>query len=149
MQHSATQNAASRPASSPDRPTTVTVLAIFAVIGGVGAVLGVLAGALLIHGLASLDPTDAVIVIPALVLAALYLAFAYGAWNLRPWGWTLGVVASGATIVYTTTILVAQWGELMRDAPPLALIGVLVGVIAAVGLFFWFRPDVKAAFGRG
>jgi len=34
----------------------------------------------------------------------------------------------------------------MRDAPPLALFGVLVVVIAAVGLFLWFPPDVKAAF---
>ncbi|MGI8928956.1 MAG: hypothetical protein ACR2H0_05765 [Candidatus Limnocylindrales bacterium] len=40
------------------------------------------------------------------------------------------------------------WAELMRDAPPLALMSVLVAVIAAVGLLFWFRPDVKAAFGR-
>jgi len=44
-------------------------------------VLGVLAGAFVIHGLDSLDSldaSDAIIVIPALALSALYLAFAYG-----------------------------------------------------------------------
>lgn len=142
------QQSVTRPAPSPERPTTVTVMAILAVIGGVGIVLGVLAGAFLIHGIASLDAVDAVIVGPGLVLAVLYLALARGAWNLKPWGWTLGVVAAAATIVYTVIILVVQWGELMRDAPPLAVMGLLVAAVAAVGLFFWFRPDVKAAFGR-
>jgi len=71
------------PASSPQRPLSVTILAIPAAVGGVGAVLGVLAGAFLIHGLASLDATDAIIVLPALGLATLYLAFAYGAWTLK------------------------------------------------------------------
>lgn len=123
-------------------------MAIVAAVGGIGAVLGVLAGAFLIHGLASLDPTDAIVVIPGLVLAALYLSFAYGAWTLKPWAWTLGVVVGVASIVYVAAILVRDWAEFMRDAPPLAGIGVFVGVIAAVGLYFWFRPDVKAAFER-
>ncbi len=116
---------------------------------GVGAVLGVLADAFVIHGLASLDATDAIIVIPALALSALYLTFAYGAWKLKSWGWTLGVLVGAASIVYITAILAWAWAELMRDAPPLALASVLVAVIAAVGLFFWFRPAVKAAFERG
>jgi hypothetical protein len=111
-------------------------------------VLGVLAGAFVIHGLDSLDATDAIIVIPALALAALYLAFAFGAWNLKSWGWTLGVVVAAASIVYVTAILVRDWAELMRDAPPLALMSVLVAAVAAIGLFLWFRPAVKAAFGR-
>lgn len=143
MQQPVTGPSASRP-----RPLTVTILAILAAVGGIGAVLGVLAGAFVIHGLDSLDATDAVIVIPALILAALYLAFAYGAWTLRSWGWTLGVGAAASSIVYITAILVRDWAELMRDAPPLAWMSVLVAIIAAVGLFFWFRPDVKAAFGR-
>jgi hypothetical protein len=143
-----TQQPVTRPASSRQRPPSVTILAILAAFGGVGAVLGVLAGAFVIHGLASLDATDAVVVIPALVLAALYLAFAYGAWTLKPWGWTLGVVVGVASIVYVTAILVRDWAELMRDAPPLAVVAVLVAVVAAVGLVFWFRPEVKAAFER-
>lgn len=138
----------SRPTPSSERPQTVTILAILAAVGGVGAILGVLAGAFVVHGLASLDISDAVIVTPALVLAGLYLAFASGAWTLKAWAWTLGVVVGVATVVYVTAILVTQWAELMRDAPPLAWMALLVVVIAALGLVLWFRPHVKAAFDR-
>lgn len=134
--------------SSPERPQTVTILAILAAVGGVGAVLAVLAGAFVIHGVDSLDATDAVIVTPALILAAMYLAFAYGAWTLKSWAWTLGPIAAVSTIAYVAVILVTQWAELMRDAPPLAWMAVFVAVIAAVGLVVWFRPHVKEAFGR-
>lgn len=144
MQHSITRPAPSRP-----RPTSVTIYAILAAVAGVGTVLGALAGAFVIHGVDSLDATDAVIVLPAVALAALYLAFAYAAWNIGPWGWTLGIVAGVATIAYTTVILITSWGEFMRDAPPFAFIGLLVVVVAAVGLVIGFRPEVKAAFRRG
>ncbi len=136
------------PASSRQRPLSVTILSILAALGGIGVVLAVLAGALVVHGIRSLDATDAVIILPLLAVAAVYLAFAYGAWTLRSWGWTLGVLAGAASIVYATGRLVGGWADLMVDAPPLALVGVLVVVIATVGLFLWFRPNVKAAFER-
>jgi len=142
------QSSITRTAPSRRRPTSVTVYAILSALAGVGTILGALAGAFVIHGVDSLDATDAVIVLPALVLAALYLAFAYAAWTLAPWGWTLGVVAGIGTIAYTTAILVTSWGEFMRDAPPFAVIGVLVVVVAAVGLVIGFRPEVRAAFRR-
>jgi hypothetical protein len=143
MQHSVTRQPPPR-----ERPTSVTIYAILAAVAGIGTILGALAGAFLIHGVDSLDGTDAVIVLPAVALAGLYLAFAYAAWNLRPWGWTLGVVAGIGTILYTTVILVTSWGEFMRDAPPFAVIGVVVVLVAAVGLVIGFRPEVRAAFRR-
>ena len=136
------------PASSRERPLSVTILAIVAAVGGVGALLGVLAGATVVHGLWSLDAIEVIIVAVALVMSALYLAFAYGAWTLKRWGWTLGIVAGAASVVYMTTLLIRGWADLVVDAPPLALIGVLVVAIAAVGLFVWFRPGVRAAFAR-
>jgi drug/metabolite transporter (DMT)-like permease len=142
------QPSVTRPAPSPERPGIVTVAAILAAIAGVVVILGVLAGAFLIHGLASLDAGDALIVTPGIVLAGMYLTFASGAWTLKPWAWGLGVVAALGTIVYTAVILVAQWGELMRDAPPLAWMGVVVAIVAAIGLGLWFRSDVTAAFDR-
>ena len=129
------------------RPQSVTVLAILAAVGGIGAVLGVLAGSV-IHGLDSLDAVETLIVLGALGMAVLYAAFAYGAWTLKSWGWTLGTIAGVATIVLTTAVLLRGWADLMVDAPPLAFVSVLVVVIAAVALFFWFRPDVKDAFDR-
>jgi hypothetical protein len=143
------QNSITGPHASRQRPASVTVYAILAALAGLGTVLGALAGAFVIHGVDSLDVTDAVIVLPALGLAALYLAFAYGAWTLKPWGWTLGFVAGIGTIAYTTAVLVTSWGEFMRDAPPFAVICVLVVVVAAVGLVLGFRPEVKGAFRRG
>ncbi len=139
---------ATRPAPSPQRSVTITVLAILAAVAGVVAILGVLAGALVIHGPDSLDAGDAVRVLPGLALAVLYLVFARGAWTLRPWAWTLGVVIAVATVAYPAAILFVEWAELMRDAPPLAWMAVLVGALAAIGLIFWFRQDVREAFDR-
>ena len=142
------QQPVTRPASSRQRPLTVTILAILGAVGGIAAVLGVLAGAA-IHGLGSLDAIETIMVLAALGMSALYLALAYGAWTLKAWGWTAGIVAGAATIVLTTAVLVRGWADLMVDAPPLAVMSVLVVVIASVGLFFWLRPDVKSAFERG
>jgi hypothetical protein len=127
---------------------TVTVLAVLAAVAGIVAIIGVLAGAFLIHGLDSLGASDAVRVVPGLLLAGLYLLFARAAWTLRPWGWTLGVVVGVATVAYLGAILAVEWAELMRDAPPLAWMSVLVMVLAAIGLVAWFRTDVRAAFDR-
>ena len=129
------------------RPLSVTILAVLGAVGGVGALLGVAGGAA-IHGLGNLDAIEVIIVLTAIAMSALYLAFAYGAWTLKPWGWTLGVVAGTASIVLTSAVLVRGWTNLMDDAPPLAAIGVLVVIVAAVSLFFWFRRAVKAAFER-
>lgn len=136
-----------RSLSSRRRPLSVTVLAIVATVGGVGAVLGVLAG-FVIHGPGSLDAIEAIMVLAALAMSVLYLAFAYAAWTLKPWGWTIGIVAGIASVVLTAAVLVRGWADLIVDAPPLAVIGVFVVVIAALGLFVWFRPGVKAAFAR-
>jgi hypothetical protein len=80
--------------------------------------------------------------------AGVYLALAYGAWMLRSWAWRLGVVAGVASIAYTAVVLVGGWGELMRDAPPLAMFGILVVAIAAAALYVWSRPHVRRAFER-
>lgn len=139
---------ATRHTPLPQRPVTITFLAIMAAVAGVLAILGVLAGALVIHGPDSLDAGDAVRVLPGIALAVLYLIFARGAWTLRPWAWTLGVVVAAGTIAYLAAILLVEWAELMRDAPPLAWLSVLTMVLAAVGLVLWFRQDVRAAFNR-
>jgi hypothetical protein len=124
------------------RPTGVTILAILAAIGGV---LGLLAGifALGIGGAVAasggaLGGLVSVLGIVAIVQGVLALAFAYGAWMLKPWAWTLGIVAFGISLV-------------------LAVIGIINGdftgqilsvVIAVAVLYYLFTPQVKAAFGR-
>lgn len=132
--------------ASARRPRSVTVLAILAALGGIAAVLGVFAGAV-VHGAGSPDAIEMIIILGALVLASLYLALGYRAWTLKSWGWSLGLVTGVASIVYMTAVLIRGWSDLLVDAPPLALVGLLVVAIAAVGLFFWFRPEVRRAFG--
>ena len=148
MRENMTQHSYTRQLPGAPRPTTVTVLAVLACIGGVGALIGVVAGAFLVHGLSSLDAGDAVVVIPGIALAAVYLAFARGAWGLRPWGWTMGVVAGVSTVIYLAAILAAGWAEFMRDAPLRAWISLVAIVVAAAGLRLWFRAGVRAAFDR-
>src|SRR3712207_1825572 len=70
------------------RPLGITILAILAAVAGVLGLLGsltLLGFGLGIYGLLFL------------VLSVVYLVFAYGAWTLKPWAWTLGVGLSVAS----------------------------------------------------
>ena len=82
-----------------------------------------------------------VVTIIALILLAVGFAefvFAYGAWALRPWAWTLGVVLEIVVIV----LAVLQLGRL----EPVRHIVTIV--IAGVVLWYLLTPRVRAAFGR-
>ncbi len=74
------------------RPTGITILAVLAAIGGVFGLLGGF-GVLFVGGVVS---SGAVIVLGlcALAYAGLLIAFAYGAWTLKPWAWALGVAVA-------------------------------------------------------
>ena len=74
-----------------------------------------------------------------LVSALLSLAFAYGAWNLKPWGWLLGIVTQGFSLFSSLMALIngSDFGSK------------LFSILGAGGiLYYLFRPDIKAAFGR-
>ncbi len=126
------------------RPTGVTVLAVLAAIGGV---LGLLAGIALLGlgGLAAAGGTGllasygAIFGIIAIVQGALALAFAYGAWTLKPWAWTLGIVAFGLSLALSVLNIVGG-GNIGSQA-----ISILIGVAI---LYYLFTPTVKQAFGR-
>ena len=64
--------------------------------------------------------------------------FAYGAWALRPWAWTRGVVLEIVVIV----LALLQLGRL----EPVRHIVTIV--IAGVVLWYLLTPRVRAAFGR-
>lgn len=135
------------------RPMGVTILAVLAAIGGVlglcgsltiiglGGVLGGLAAGLgaPVADAAALGGLTVIFGVLSLVLAVLYLIFAYGAWTLQPWAWILGIAGAILSLV-------------------LSLINVLQGagigsqlvsiIIAGVILYYLNTPDVKRAFGR-
>ena len=136
------------------RPLGVTILAILAAIVGVLGLcaalalvgLGGLAGGLLAGS--QLGAQAGLLVgglgiafgVFTLVIALLEIAFAYGAWNLRPWAWMLGIVAQGISIVLALVRLVDGRGTAG---------GEIVGIaISAVIIYYLMTPEVKKAFGR-
>lgn len=125
------------PPATAGRPLGITILAILAAIAGV---LGLLGSLLILGLLMAAGGIFLILGLVSLVLSILYLMFAYGAWTLKPWAWTLGVGLSVASIVLTLIGLTQGTQE---------LVGALISlVISGVILYYLFQPDIKAAFGR-
>jgi uncharacterized membrane protein (DUF2068 family) len=121
----------------------VTVIAILAAISGVFQIFG---GVFLLIGSsalgmafdsAALGGLAAVIGAITLVTGILLLVFAWGAWGLQPWAWTLGVVLEAIAIVLGLFNLFNGSGG-----------AVLSIAIAALITWYLFQPDVRRAFGR-
>lgn len=128
------------------RPTGITILAVLSAIGGVLAILAglfatVLGGAVgAATGSAAVGGLVSLLGIIAIVYGGLSLAFAYGAWTLKPWAWTLGmasqIVGIGLAIVYIATGNSTVSSQILNIA------------ISAVIIYYLNTPAVKAAFGR-
>ena len=119
------------------RPTGVTVLAVLAAIGGV---LGLI-GALALLGLGGVAGSGAAFIfgLLALALSVLYLGFAYGAWTLKPWAWTLGIVAAAARIILAVLNIVTG----------ASITGEILGLLISAGIIYYLMtPEIKKAFGR-
>lgn len=134
------------------RPTGVTILAVLALIGGIFSVLG---GLLLLMGGAMLGAAVGgaegaaygglafLFGVIALASGILYLAFAYGAWTLKPWGWALGIIAALASLVFTAISAVMS-GNIMGT-----LTSSIISIAVAVAILWYLnQPNVKSAFGR-
>jgi hypothetical protein len=75
-----------------------------------------------------------------IVQAVLSLAFAYGAWTLKPWAWTLGMVVAILGIVGAVLGFVNDSSQLVSTIISIAINGVI--------LYYLNTPAVKAAFRR-
>jgi hypothetical protein len=119
------------------RPTGITILAILA---GIGGVLGLFAGfVVLFAGTVIFGGLGAVLGIVALAYAALLIAFAYGAWTLKPWAWPLGVAGSVFGIILSIVYIIG--GQSIGSQ----VLGIVVdGAI----LYYLNQPAIKALFGR-
>ena len=131
--------------STAARPTGVTILAVLAAIGGV---LGLLGGVALLGlggiaagatGNAAFFGLGAFAGIISVAIAIASLAFAYGAWMLQPWAWSLGVVLQLVSLVWAV-LLVISGGDIFSQ-------GISI-VIAGIILYYLNQPHVKSAFGR-
>lgn len=132
------------------RPTGVTILAVLAIIVGVGYLLmslpffGLSAFAASIVGsdvLAVMIPVSlgAIAGVVSLVMGALYLTFGIGALGLKSWAWTLGFVATGASVVFGLMSLLGG-----------VTVGGAIGLVVAVGIMLYlFTTTVREAFGHG
>lgn len=127
------------------RPTGITILAILAVIGGF---LG-LCGSLTLFGVGGLGVMAGEVSTGAmagifgaigLVSALLYLAFGFGAWTLKPWAWLLGIIGAGVSIASNLLSLITGNAGLLGAVISLIIPGII--------LWYLFRPDIKAVFGR-
>jgi hypothetical protein len=130
------------------RPTGITILAVLAAIGGVFGLLaaitalgfaGVAAGAL--GGTVGLAAGSLLVIggIILLVASVINLAFAYGAWNLKPWAWVLGLIGQGLGLL-SAVITTLDSGSVSGQ--------ILNIVISALIIYYLLTPDVKRAFGR-
>lgn len=120
------------------RPTGITILAILAAIGGVLTVLGALTlmGMGAIGGFAGSGVLASMGLFGGLVMLAVgvvTLYVAWGAWNLQPWAWTWLVIVSAIRGIIALANFRQEW---------------FVLVIYAIIVYYLYRPEVKAAFGR-
>ena len=138
--------------SQATRPTGVTILAVLALIGGI---FGLLAGVTLLFGGAllggmvggsqgvALGSMALIFGILGLAIAIAELAFAYGAWTLKPWAWALGIIAAIANLLLIVVSAVIG-GDIMS-----ALMSSIISIaIWAVVLYYLTTAPVKTAFGR-
>jgi hypothetical protein len=121
----------------------VTVLAILAAIAGVFAILGgltlMVGGAAIgaASGSAGFGALASVVGAILLIQGIAYIAFAWGAWGLKPWAWTLGILLAAVSIVLGLFyILNGNWSSIITIA------------IAAAITYYLFTPEVKRVFGR-
>jgi hypothetical protein len=125
------------------RPTGVTILAVLAAIGGVLGILGGVAllglGSLAVAGTGLLGGSVAIFGLIAIVQSVLALAFAYGAWTLKPWAWTLGIVAEGIGIALAVLFII-NGSSITSQAISIIIAGAII--------YYLMTPTVKAAFGR-
>lgn len=124
-------------APTATRPTGITILAVLAAVGGV---LGLFAGfVLLFAGTVLFGGLGALLGIATLAYAGLFIAFAYGAWTLKPWAWPLGVAVSVFGIVLAVISIVGG-GDIISNAVTIVLDGVI--------LYYLNQPTIKSLFGR-
>lgn len=119
-----------------NRPLGVTIIAILLIVGGIVGILEALdyLGVLDLFGL---DDNSGV-GIGILIVAAANLLVGFGFWGLQSWAWTVAVVVTILRLIG-------------------AVVGFFVGgvaggifglVIVVIILWYLFRPEVKAAFGK-
>ena len=112
--------------SQKQRPLGVTLIAILTLIGGIIFLASGLV--LLIIGIG----------IILLALGIAYLVMAYGLWKGKGWAWTISLILSGIGIIMGIVYIIQD-----NIAGGIASI-----IINGVIIYYLYRPNVKAYFGK-
>jgi hypothetical protein len=126
------------------RPLGITIIAIILAVGGVFSILvGLEAQKITNFGLAQVADAGNVSGWASIISGVLTLIAAGGLFTLAGWAWILAV------IVLVLRILADLWAAIAVGATSSVGIGLLgAAVISAIILWYFFRPNVKSAFGR-
>jgi hypothetical protein len=122
-------------------PIGVAVLGFFALVNGIAAVvIGLQLMGIVVFGPVSTGTGVFFWGLLAFILGVLYVAVAYGAWNLRIWAWTYGMLLAALGILNAVLILIAT-ADLAT--------GLAAALLPAVILWYLNSQGVKEAFIQG
>jgi hypothetical protein len=127
-----------------ERPLGIAILAVLNIIGGIFGLFGGIALAALSGTVSGLPGLGAIssgwlvaVGIFAIIIGILPVAVGWGFWKGSEWAWTLGVVLYIIGIIYGVVWLVQ--GNVS------SLVSVIIGGLI---VYYLFRPNVKAWFGK-
>jgi hypothetical protein len=133
------------------RPVGITILAVIAIVYGIFnlliALLGLLGTALKASGVgaAAIKFSAGTLIYATIsdaLLGILLLVFGIGALQLKRWAWIVGVAAIALEVVRQVV------GYVMQGFRPVTTVsGSITIVIAALLIWYLFRPNVTGAFG--
>lgn len=110
-----------------NRPFGVTIIAILAILGGIGALV---AGITLVGIIPFLGAA-------LIIIGLAYFGVAYGLWKGLKWAWII-------TLIVTVIAFISEIGSII-----VGNVGAVIPVIInAIIIYYLFRPNVKAYFGR-
>jgi uncharacterized membrane protein (DUF2068 family) len=112
--------------SQKHRPLGVTIIAILLIIAGVISLVGGLILLIILVGFIFL------------ALGIAYLVMAYGLWKGKGWAWTISLILAGIGVIMGIVYIIQD-----------NLAGGIVSIIInGVIIYYLFRPNVKAFFGK-
>ena len=142
---------------STTRASGVTIMAVVAIIAGILHVVAGVADIAIGGGFlsdigfgATLDSIMTVVGIALVGVGALALTAGYGLWQQRPWAWTLTRLwASLCVVVGIVGAALSLFADaIVGQILATALASVAPAILAAVVLWYLYRPEIKTAFGR-
>ena len=143
--------------TATDRPTGVLGLAVVAVIVGVTDIvaglgdIGIAGGFLSDHGFGEkVDGVMNVVGVALVAVGVLGLATGFGLLRGKNWAW---LITRLWAIVCIVAGLVGAGLSLLSDTITSQILGTMIGstvtaIVAAVVLWYLYRPSVRSAFGR-